>query len=253
MTSDRGLAIVLVDKPGPVGFDALSSALTALGSTVDQGDSEGSLRIDGTIDVAISSNVGPHPDAHKMPRSLTSIKPDVLARTEGFHVIAAFGLDPSDQLAADLQLSRITAAVVRATPAIGAMLLHGKFFYEADFFARMVENDPTRVASQITVDLTVAPQPGGQMEVLTHGLARYGHYEFLALTPDGAGVLYAMGLAKDVVERAVQLSPDQAVAYVDGRPVQPVVTPSPLAGQPPILRIDPSAPQPKKRRFGRTR
>jgi len=249
----KGLGIVLVERNQAFDPVAISEAGARLGIDIVSTAPE-SLRVDNTIDVAISLMPNPHPEALDMTRSPTSAKPETLERMTGFFVLAAFGLPENDQVAADWYLSRIVASVVRGTPSLAAMLGQGMFFYEADFFARMVENKPSRLASQIAVDLTIAREDDDRLSVVTHGLNRYGYEELFVITAEhGSAILHTMALAGDILDGTVRLSAGGTVPGAHGAAVVADRVPSPVSGRPDVLRLDEALRAPKRGFFNRRR
>ena len=248
----RGMSIILVDDNTLPGFEPIEQSFARFGHTAVPGDTPGTFVVDGSVEVVIVPNASPHPEALSMPRGPASAKQEVIERMVGFYIIGALGL-PDDPIAADAQMQRITAALVRATPAVAAMLSHGLFFYEADFFARMVENDPSTVATQVSVDLTAGPEPDGRALVLTHGLTRYDWTEFAVVSADfTTAMVYAMDLSRKLVTgKQANLSAGIQITDADGMVVLPVEAPSPVPGKPAILRLDLEATPPKKGLFRR--
>jgi len=246
------MSLILVDDNTLPGFDPIEQSFARFGVTAVPGDTPGTFVVDGSVDVIIVPKASPHPEALSMPRGPASAKQEVIERMVGFYIIAALGL-ADDPVAADALMQRITAAVVRATPAVAAMLGHGLFFYEADFFARMVENDPSTVATQVSVDLTAGPEPDGRAAILTHGLIRYGWSEFAVVSSDfTTAIVYAMDLSRKLIAgKQANLSAGIPVTDTDGMVVLPVDAPSPVPGKPTILRLDLEATPPKKGLFRR--
>jgi hypothetical protein len=154
-----------------------------------EGDGPASFTIAGSGSLMIMLVEAPHPDAEKMPPGLASPSEEDLQRMRAHYIVAMMG-GPERPREQDTMLAQLTAAIVRSSPAIAAMLGQGACFHRADFFTDVVESDPAELPTLVCVDITRAPEPNDRMSFLTHGLARYGREEFyVTASQRGKGAL----------------------------------------------------------------
>ena len=182
----------------------------------------------------------PHPDAATMPLGPTSPEPSVIASHVGHYVATVMGLK-DDGLHPDVIMGIITAALVRSSSAVAAMLGHGAIFHRADVFAAFVEAAGTQIASEIVVDITAAHEGEDRMSFLTHGLDRYGREEFYVTSSvNGQGALdYVMALAKWMIaDRDKVLPTGDTVGRTAEEQIVVHRVPSPIEGKPTVIRLD---------------
>jgi hypothetical protein len=131
----------------------------------------------------------PHPDAATMASGIASPEPEELEALTALCIVTAIGL-PDDPRVADPLMATLTAAVVRSSSAIAAMLGHGVVFHKASLFADVVGAAEGGLPLLVCVDVTMAPEPEERMSFLTHGLVRYGREEFFVTASQrGEGAL----------------------------------------------------------------
>lgn len=182
----------------------------------------------------------PHPDAATMPVGPTSPEPSIVAGHVGHYVATAMNL-PDDGLNHDVVMGIVTAALIRSSPAVAAMLGQGAIFHRADVFAGFVEAAGTEIASEIAVDITAARESEDRMSFLTHGLDRYGREEFYVTSSvHGQGALdYVMALAKWMIaDRDKVLPTGDTVGRTADEQIIVQRVPSPIEGRPPVIRLD---------------
>jgi serine/threonine protein kinase len=139
----------------------------------------------------------------------------------------------------DFGMARITAAIVNASPAIAAMTAPGVVFHKADFFANVVAESDFPML--VCVDVTMAPEDGERMSILTHGLQRYGREEFfVTCSQQGQGAVdFLLGLAEWMLA-----DPDKHLPTGDtvGRTAEEKIViqrvPSPTGEGPEVVRLD---------------
>jgi AcrR family transcriptional regulator len=243
--SGLGLAFVLLERAESPDTAALVSAAQRLGLTLrpnpsdgDDGPSTYEIEGGGTLMVMVVN--APHPDAAGMPTGLASPDDDALARVKAHYIVTALEL-PEDARIRDTLLAALTAAVVRASPAIGAMLGSGVAFHRADFFAEIVEAAEGELPTLVCVDVTAAGEPDDRVSFLTHGLTRYGREEFfITASQRGKG---AVDFLLDLVNWMLA-DPDKHLPTGEtvGRTAEEKITiqrvPSPLGEGPEVIRLD---------------
>lgn len=182
----------------------------------------------------------PHPDAPKMAPGLASPSDEDLARMRAHYIVAMMG-GPETPREQDTMLAQLTAAIVRASPAIGAMLGTGRCFHRADFFADVVERTPADLPMLVCIDFTCAPEPGDRMSILTHGMVRYGREDFfVTCSIRGKGAFdFVMSMVGWMLHDATKELPtgDTVGRNADERVVVQRM-PSPLGEGPPVIRLD---------------
>ncbi|HWB75707.1 MAG TPA: hypothetical protein VG755_12150 [Nannocystaceae bacterium] len=199
-----------------------------------------------TFTIASGGNVmvmlieAPHPDAAKMAPGLASPSEEDLARMRAHYIVAMMG-GPETPREQDTMLAQITAAIVRASPAIGAMLGTGRCFHRADFFAEVVERTPAELPMLVCIDFTRAPEPGDRMSILSHGMVRYGREEFfVTCSIRGKGAFdFVMSMVGWMLDDATKELPtgDTVGRNANERIVVQRV-PSPLGEGPPVIKLD---------------
>jgi hypothetical protein len=210
-----------------------------------------------TFDLAIGGSLiimlieAPHPDAAGMPPGPTAVKPELIAAHTAHLILTCTGLPPA--IDPEILMAKITAAAIRVTPAIGAMLGGGVLFHNAELFAGMVEASGDEIPVTITVDITAARKSEERMSFLTHGLRKYGREEFyVTAAVTGQGALdYLMALTRWMVaDRTKVLPTGDTVGRTPEEKILVQRVPSPIAGQPDVIRLDmdvPPAEPPRKK------
>ena len=204
----------------------------------------------------------PHPDAVHMPMGPTSPKPAVIEQHAAHLVVTAFSL-ANEQLSPDITMGKLTAAVIRSSPAVAAMYGHGAMFHDAELFAGFVAAAGDAIATEVAVDITAAQEGPGRMSFLTHGLDRYGREEFFVTssTTDTGALEYVMALVRwMIVDRDKVLPTGDTVGRTADERVVIQRVPSPIPDKAPVIRLDldlddaavgPSRPTKKKGLFRR--
>ena len=125
----------------------------------------------------------PHPDAREMAYGISSPDPEAAAAAPA-HLILTIVADGTDVRARDAKAAQLTAAVVRSTQVVGAMLGHGKVFHQPELFQEM---DPGCSAgslpAELCIDLSVGKESETELSILTHGMPRYGREEIAVFAP----------------------------------------------------------------------
>ena len=121
-----------------------------------------------------------HPDVDQMAHLLTAPEPEEVEAHQAHIILTGYDL-VGDELARELSMALLTAAVVRATDAVGAMLKSGLGFHRAEVFADLaqVAAEYGDLPPQLALDVTLAPEPAQRMSLLTHGMRRRGAEEIL--------------------------------------------------------------------------
>jgi len=182
----------------------------------------------------------PHPDAATMQVGPTSPEPSVIAGHVGHYVVTALNV-PEGAMHNDVLMGIVTAALIRSSPAVAAMLGHGAIFHRADMFAAFVEAAGTEIASEVVVDITAANEGHDRMSFLTHGLDRYEREEFYVTSSvHGQGALdYVMALTKWMIaDRDKVLPTGDTVGRTADEQIIVQRVPSPIEGRPPVIRLD---------------
>jgi hypothetical protein len=121
-----------------------------------------------------------HPDVEHLAQLLTAPEPEEVAAHQAHIIVTAYDL-VGEELARQLTMTLLTAAVARATDAVGAMLKSGIGFHRAEVFADLAEvaAEYGDLPPQLALDVTLAPEPAQRMSLLTHGMRRRGLEEIL--------------------------------------------------------------------------
>jgi len=144
--------------------------------------------VEGLGELYVMAVDAPHPDAAKMPNGPLSPNPEVVA-TGTCHLILTAMYLPGDNQTKDFHLAKLTAAVIRGSSAVAAMLFPGTVLYGAELFAD-IASQAQGLPIEICVDLTMAGEPNDRMSFVTHGLTRYGREEFyITCSRSGQGAL----------------------------------------------------------------
>lgn len=145
----------------------------------------------------------PHPDARRLCTGILSPgASDAAARAPAHLIVTASGLEGAvaDR---DAIACRVLAAVSAAADASATMLGHGAMFYRSDFFVEVAASAaPGELPLEVCVDITIGPEPGERVSLLTHGLARYGREELIVTAPVSAvedAMDFTWGMARWVI------------------------------------------------------
>lgn len=238
------MSFVLLERAEYPDPGALVAAARELGLTVrlESADDEGPVTYDiagaGTLLVMLID--APHPDAASMSRGLASPEPSELESMTAHYVVTALGL-PGDPPVRDALMAALTAAVVRASPSIAAMLGHGVAFHKASFFGDAVAAAEGELPTLVCIDVTMSAEPDDRMSFLTHGMARYGREEFLVTaSQQGRGALdFLLGLMRWMLaEPDKHLPTGETVGRTADERVLIQRVPSPLGEGPEVIRLD---------------
>ena len=155
-------------------------------------DGSTSFTIEGGGGAMVAALIGvAHPDAPMMPIAPTSPTRDDIAAAKAHIVVTGVGL-AGDVRERDTLMAALTASVIGATEAVGAMLGHGVVFHKAALFQAMAASgfEEGELPVAIAVDITGAKEPEDRMSFLTHGMRRYGREEVYFTAPArGKGAL----------------------------------------------------------------
>jgi hypothetical protein len=237
------VAFVLLERAEPPDPAELVRRAGQLGYSLvyDEGSaSPSTFTIAGGGNLMVMLIEAPHPDAPKMADGLASPSADDLARVRAHYIIAMMG-GPETPREQDTMLAQLTAATVRASPAIGAMLGHGRCFHRADFFTQVVESDAATLPMLVCIDVTRAPEPNDRMSFLTHGLARYGREEFFVTASlQGKGALdFLLSMAGWMLDDpSKQLPTGDTVGRTAEERITVQRVPNPTGEGPPVIRLD---------------
>ncbi len=186
------LAFILA-KTAAVRPQAVVAEAGKLGVTLEHqpGDEDGplSFEIEGGGTFMVMPIAARHPDADQMPQLLTAPEPEEVT-AHGAHIILTGYNLVGEEAARELSMALLTAAVVRATEAVGAMLKSGVGFHRAEVFADLAEvaAEYGDLPPQLAVDVTFAAEPEQRMSLLTHGMRRRGLEEiFVTCSRTGGG------------------------------------------------------------------
>jgi hypothetical protein len=183
-----------------------------------------------------------HPDADNMAQLFTAPEPEEVAAHQAHIILTGYDL-VGDEVARELTMTLLTAAVLRATPSIGGMLKSGVGFHRAEVFAELAEvaAEYGDLPPQLAVDVTLAAEPDERMSLLTHGMRRRGLEEILVTcSRSGSGAddfLYS--IAGWLLEEPTKKLPTgDTVGRSDGEKitVQRVANPSGEPGD--VIRLD---------------
>jgi hypothetical protein len=245
--SDLGLSFVLLEHAAGVDPDVLIDAASSYGLRVsyEGTDEAGPARFTVAGGSSPSSLLvmvvdAPYPDAVALPVGLASPEPEAIEGARAHAIVTVLDL-PDDPRARDSMVVQLTAAVLRASPAIAAMLSHGVVWHRADMFIETAASPPGLLPVLVCVDVTIAPEPDSRMSFLTHGLVRYGREEFF-VTASRAGqgavdfLLSLVGWMLDDPDK--QLPTGDTVGRSATELVEIQRVPSPTGAGPEVVRLD---------------
>jgi hypothetical protein len=183
-----------------------------------------------------------HPDAPGMAVGPTSPSTEEATAARAHFIVTALGL-PGDARARDKRMAMLTATVIDNTPAVGAMLGHGKVFHKAKLFADVaaVAASEPMLPAEIAIDVTAERESEDRMSFLTHGLERYGREEFYVTCPirgkSALGFVYSM--ARWVLnDPNKQLPTGETVGRTADEKILIQRVPNPSGRGKPVIRLD---------------
>lgn len=182
----------------------------------------------------------PHPDAPTMSVGLMSPSAEEATAAPAHLIVSIMGLPEAADAREALQ-TRLLAAVVKGTEAIGVMFGSGVMFYRPEVYTAIVEGAPEgAVPVEVCVDITFARQPDGQFSLLTHGLQRFGREEFLITTTNPReGFDFALMMSRWMIADPSKVLP---TGDTIGRTVEEKITirrtASPIEGQPEVVWLE---------------
>lgn len=143
-------------------------------------DSPLSFRVEGGGTFVVMPIAARHPHSHEMAQLFTAPEPEDVAAHQAHIILTGHDLE-GDEWARELTMTLLTAAVLRATDAIGGMLKSGVGFHGAAVFTELAElaAEYGDLPPQLAVDVTYAAEPDERMSLLTHGMRRRGREEIL--------------------------------------------------------------------------
>lgn len=190
------LAFVLVTEARYPDAAAVIAAADELGLvlTLSVEDAEpGVLTFDGEGEPFFVAMLieAPHPDAHDMPVGPMSPSKADIAKASAHFVLTAVGVE-GENAARDLVMAQFTAAIVKATAGVAAMLAHGVVWHRGELYPELVAlgANEGQLPVELAIDVTGAAENDARCSFLTHGLARYDREELYVTCPrEGTGAL----------------------------------------------------------------
>lgn len=183
----------------------------------------------------------PHPDALDMPVGPMSPSRDDIASTQGHFILTAVGVE-GDNAARDLVMAQFTAAIVKATSAVAAMLAHGVVWHRGELYHELVGVGATEgeLPVELAIDVTGAAEADGRCSFLTHGLARYDREElYVTCSRQGTG---AIGFVFDIARWILAEDPALPTGDTIGRSSEERLlvqrVPSPRGEGKDVIRVD---------------
>ena len=247
-----GQALLLLDQPTLPDLTRLQAAarhLTGLAFTEQPPAKDPALICLSSSSLILEVRLRPVPydGAGRLLRGLTSPPIGETEASPAHLELSICGL-PADPRRQDALVSRLTCALIQATPGtVAAKLEHGVMFHRAEVFVRTVQSEqPGALPLGICVDLTVAQQGGDQPEplvtFLTHGMPRYGRQDIYITSPRSRAP-EALELAALMVRSLYNSAPD---AHATGQLVGPTTNtrlelkrqPSPINPSATVVRLD---------------
>ncbi|MCA8969157.1 MAG: hypothetical protein KDC95_05215 [Planctomycetes bacterium] len=243
MADDVSLSFVLLSEAALPDVDLLVSAAAALGESVtaDSGSEReiSSFDLDGGGSLLIMLVDFPHPDAARMRKGLASPSDEEIDQMVAHYIVTATGLS-EDAFERDVRLAKLTAAILRSSPAIAAMLGKGVVFHKAEFFANAVESS-SDCPLLVCVDVTFASEGDERISMLTHGLVRYGREEFYvtASRHGKGGVDFILNMASWMLQdREKHLPTGDTVGRTAEEKIVVQRVPNPTGDGPEVIRLD---------------
>ncbi|MEO6954376.1 MAG: hypothetical protein ABI321_21440 [Polyangia bacterium] len=182
-----------------------------------------------------------HPDALDMPVGPMSPSRDDIAGTKAHFILTAVGVE-GDNAARDLVMAQFTAAIVKATSGVAAMLAHGVVWHRGELYHELVGVGATEgeLPVEIAIDVTGASEDDDRCSFLTHNLARYDRQElYVTCSRHGTG---AVGFVFDIARWMLAENPALPTGDTIGRTsderlvVQRV--PNPAGDGEEVIRVD---------------
>lgn len=180
------LAFVLVSEPALPDAERLVEIAGRLGVRLVLHKARAESQryaIEGGPELIVSLMRMPHPDAADMRGGLTSPPRKEAAAAPAHYMVTV--LDPvGSRRQRDVLLAKVTAAVVRSSPAVGAMFGRGAVFHRPEVWTLVTaEHDARSLPVPVCVDVTFASEDKGRISLLTHGMRAYGREEILLYAP----------------------------------------------------------------------
>ena len=183
----------------------------------------------------------PVPDASQMPRGPLSLDPAALDSARAHLIVTAIGL-PEAPEAGDALFSRLMAATVRASDAVGAIGRKGLIVYEAEVYASQVESTGSgTLPIAVCIDMIVEAEPEERVSFMSHGLERYGREEFMVVanrTGKGALELLSMMIDWSMRDPTLDLPTGDTVGRTAEEKLLVQRVPNPRGEGAPVIRLD---------------
>lgn len=239
------LAFIATNTSVPPAADAVVRAAATFGrhwtlaSTSEPGATM-SFDADG-VTVVVMPIPAMHPDIPNMPTGPTAAEHDDLDDSTGHIIVTALGLSGSD-IERDCELANLTAVVVDATDAVGAMLGHNMFFHRPDVFRQLVIAGATEghPPIPILISVTVAGDGSGRMSFLSHAMDRYDREDvYITCSVEGQG---AVSFVYDTItwffDLETPLPTGDAIGRDESERIEVQRVPSPVGNDRVVIRLD---------------
>lgn len=169
-----------------------------------------------------------------------SLSETALEEAKAHLIVAGIGLSGS-RTERDAYFAQLVAAILECSSSLGASFGEGLCYQDAGFFTRAVDAADGEVPVFLTVDITAAPEPGERISFLTHGMGRYGREELFLTAPlSGEGALPLMFELMHwlVTEPERAIRPGDTLGRTEDERIPVQRSPSPIEGDPDVLRLD---------------
>jgi hypothetical protein len=245
------VAMVLQAKPGlPDVKSVLDAAHTfpglgGLGIKARQGNALPLTLGDRLITVGAVPSPVPDGEAAQVARhSLSGVSTKwSLPEHQGHLVIAMGGEEKAQSLQDLVGFTRVVAALCKATGGLGVYWGAAPATHEPSFFCEMAHE---ALPVMLWVGVSMAPAVGGRLELLSRGMKQLGFADLLLTvnTLDEELVAFFYDLVSYAVKRGALPKDGDTVGRSAEEKLVVKFGPSPIAGEPPVWRVDLDTPKP---------
>ena len=177
---------------------------------------------------------GPAEAAFMWPKAAEVLRP------HGAHVIVSLLRAPGSSIERKLRLTRLVAAVVEATGALGVYWGDGPAVHEASTFVGMAREASAEAPPMpLWLGLSLARPDGGRLSLLTFGMEELGHKNLLVQGRDGnAALAFTFDIARYIVAEDARIAHGHTVGHSPTQRIAVEHRPSPVDPGETVIAID---------------
>lgn len=242
MAADPDLSLVLLSEstlPDVAKFIS-SPRLSHLGASIEKERDEQLVFALGGGGHLLVSLVEALPPELGPAALLGGLSEEAIGSAKAHLIVAALGL-MGGRRERDAAFAQLVAALLEASPAIGATFGEGLCYQDAAFFSRAVDSAEGEVPVFLAIDITAAPEPEERISFLTHGMERYEREEFFVTAPlsgDGALPFLLELMHWCISEDERELAPGDTVGRTEDERIVVRRMPSPIGAEAQVIRLD---------------